>query len=89
MATLTGKLYGSNRDAMLKEANTKAVTYFATGCVKVELSNETAHPMTTGFTADFTAKVWHDLEYREYGPDKCRKCGAASWPQNPLNKEER
>lgn len=83
LAALRGRLYGASRQEMIRQAREKATAYFGTGCVQVRLENERPH--LSGFNADMTAIVWHDIEHRTYGPARCRTCNQDSWPQSPLN----
>lgn len=83
LAALRGTLYGSSRSVLISEARKSATAYFGTGCVQVRLENERPH--LSGFNAEMTAIVWHDLEHRTYGPAVCRNCKQDSWPHSPLN----
>lgn len=84
-ATLKGSLVGKSRLEMVSTAIQRAEKYFGTNCVGVVLENERTHAMLVDtFLADFTAREQHTIEIRSYGPDRCRKCGRDSWPQQPL-----
>lgn len=84
-AKLEGSLVGQSRADLLERATTHAGKYFGTNCVAVTLTNERTHGMLQDtFLAEFVATEQHQIELRSYGPDRCRKCGRDSWPQQPL-----
>lgn len=87
LSALRGTLAGTSRADLLQQARESASTYFGTACVQVRLENE--HPHLSGFSAEMTAIVWHDLEHRTYGPAVCRNCSLDSWPQSPLNADSK
>ena len=80
---LSGAIIGANRTDIIARVKKAASDYFQTGCVVVALTAERIEG--DGFAADYTARIFHDVEGRTYGPGICRGCGQENWPQHPLN----
>lgn len=80
---LTGSVTGNTRKVMVADVKESAVRYFETPCVVVTFKGERAEP--NWFSAEYEAKVFHDIEHRSYGPGICRGCGKETWPDRPLN----
>ena len=88
-ADLKGSEYGANRAAIVALAKEKAVQYFSTECVVVKIENERPHPVMSGFIADFTATIWHEVERPAYGFPFCRKCKKREDSREKLNSKSK
>jgi hypothetical protein len=82
---LVGSETGETRSIIVAKITAKAVKYFETECVRVKIVTEKQHPMLSLVNVEYVAVVWHDLDSRTYGPDRCRACDKSSWPHAPLN----
>lgn len=78
---ITGAITGVNRKDIQDKVKALASSYFET-CVSFRLMNE--RPAEGGFEAEFEAFVHHNIEYMNYGPNRCRYCKRDSWPHARL-----